>query len=264
MPSLQRRTSNPSWRKSKNPITCRRSLVITIMEEGDLVLCKVKKVTNTITFVELPDGNEGTIISSEIAPGRIKLMRQYVVPNKQIVCKVLKVEGNHIHLSLRRVNSKEKKEVMQSFKQSQATNVAFKQILGEEEKDVKDKILKDFDDLADFISAARNDESLIPKYIPKDKQSAITTVAEKKRKNEELKQNIKIKCLEDDGVKKIKAIFEFDDQNISVNYISAGNFKLKLTVEDFKQGKKRMTEIIEELEKRAKENNCEFYASEAK
>jgi translation initiation factor 2 alpha subunit (eIF-2alpha) len=153
---------------------------------------------------------------------------------------------------------------MQSFKQSQATNVAFKQILGEEEKDVKDKILKDFDDLADFISAARNDESLIPKYIPKDKQSAITTVAEKKRKNEELKQNIKIKCLEDDGVKKIKAIFEFDDQNISVNYISAGNFKLKLTVEDFKQGKKRMTEIIEELEKRAKENNCEFYASEAK
>ena len=86
----------------------------------------------------------------------------------------------------------------------------------------------------------------------------------KKRKNEELKQNIKIKCLEDDGVKKIKAIFEFDDQNISVNYISAGNFKLKLTVEDFKQGKKRMTEIIEELEKRAKENNCEFYASEAK
>jgi len=234
------------------------------MEEGDLVLCKVKKVTNTITFVELPDGNEGTIISSEIAPGRIKLMRQYVVPNKQIVCKVLRVEGNHIHLSLRRVNSKEKKEVMQSFKQSQAVNVAFRQILGEEEKEVKEKILEDFDNLAEFITAVKSDESLISKYIPKDKQNAIKAVSEKKRKNEELKQNIKIKCLEEDGVKRIKKILDIDDKNASVSYISAGNFKLKLTVEDFKQGKKRMVEIIEELEKRAKENNCEFYASEAK
>ena len=80
------------------------------MEEGDLILCKVKKVTNTITFVEMPDGNEGTIISSEIAAGRIKLMRQYVVPNKQIVCKILRIENGNVHLSLRRVNSKEEKE----------------------------------------------------------------------------------------------------------------------------------------------------------
>jgi len=68
------------------------------MEENDLILCKVKKVTNTITFVELPNGQEGTIVSSEIAPGRIKHMRQYVVPNKQIVCKILKIEGDHIQL----------------------------------------------------------------------------------------------------------------------------------------------------------------------
>ena len=47
------------------------------MEEGDLVLCKVEKVTNTITFVSLPSGQEGTIVSSEIAAGRIKFMRDY-------------------------------------------------------------------------------------------------------------------------------------------------------------------------------------------
>jgi translation initiation factor 2 alpha subunit (eIF-2alpha) len=81
------------------------------MKEGDLILCKVKKVTNTITFVEMPNGHEGTIISSEIAAGRIKLMRQYVVPNKQIVCKILKIEGDNFHLSLRRVTAKEKSEV---------------------------------------------------------------------------------------------------------------------------------------------------------
>ena len=191
-------------------------------------------------------------------------MRQYVVPNKQIVCKVLSTSGDNVHLSLRRVTSKEKKEVMQSFKQEQATKVAFKQILGEGEIKVSEKILGEFDTLAKFIDAARDDEKLIDKYIPKAKQDQIKKVAEKKKKSSELKQNIKIKCLEDDGVKKIKEIFDLDDKNISVNYISAGQFKLKLVVEDFKQGKKRMSEIIEELEKRAKKHKCEFFASEEK
>ncbi len=234
------------------------------MEEGDLVLCKVGKVTNTITFVTMPDGSEGTIISSEIAPGRIKLMRQYVVPNKQIVCKILKIEGDHIHLSLRRVNSKEKKEVMQTFKQSQAIDVAFKQILKDEEEPIKEKILKDFENLSEFIKSVQDDESLISKYIPEDKQNAITQVAKKREKSQELTQNIKIKCIENDGMARVKKIFLLDNKDISITYISAGNFKLKLTVKDFKQGKKEMTEILEELEERAKKNNCEFHASENK
>ena len=233
------------------------------MKEGDPILCKVKEVTNTITFVELPNKEQGTIVSSEIAPGRIKHMRAYVVPNKQIVCKVLKIEGNHVHLSLRRVTSKEKKEVMQSFKQSQTIKIAFKQILGEKEKSIKEKILKNFKDLTEFINVARQDESLISEYIPKEKQEAIKKIA-KKRRSEELKQNIKIKCLEDDGITRIKKIFNLKNKNVSVTYISAGNFRLKLTVNDFKQGKKEMTDIIEELEKKAKENNCEFHATEEK
>ncbi len=232
------------------------------MEEGNLTLCTVKDVTNTITSVELPDGQEGTIVSSEIAPGRIKHMRQYVVPNKKIVCKVLKVEGSHVQLSLRRVNSKEKKEVMQKWKSGQAIKVAFKQILGKDEESIKEKILKHFKDLAEFANAAKNDDSLTEKYIPKEKRIAIKVVFKKKRKNEELKQKIKIKCLEDNGVQKIKEIFDIKDENVTVSYISAGNFELKLTVEDFKQGKKKMIELLEELEKKAKESNCEFYASE--
>jgi len=234
------------------------------MEEGDLILCKVKEVSNTITSVELPDGKQGTIVSSEIAPGRIKFMRQYVVPNKKIVCKILEISGDNIHLSLRRVNSKEKKEVMQLFKQEQATKVAFKQMLGDKLEKTKEKILKDFKTLVEFIDAAKENKKLIEKYIPKANQESIKKLTEKKRKSQELKQNIKIKCLEDDGVKKIKEILNLEDNNVSVSYISAGQFKLKLQVEDFKQGKKRIAEIIEELEERAKEKNCEFFASEEK
>ena len=234
------------------------------MQEGDLILCTVKKVTNTITSVDLPNGQKGTIVSSEIAPGRIKFMRQYVVPNKQIVCKILEISGNNIHLSLRRVTSKEKKEVMQSFKQEQAIHVAFKQILGDKLEEIETKILKDFPTLPEFIEATRSDESLITKYIPKENQEQIRKVSEKKRKSSELKQNIGIKCLSNDGVTRIKKIFDIKNRNVSITYISAGKFKLKLTVDDFKQGKKDMTEILDELEKKAKENDCEFHATEEK
>ena len=234
------------------------------MNENDLILCKVKKVTSTITFVEMPNGHEGTIVSSEIAAGRIKLMRQYVVPNKQIVCKVLRIEGDHAHLSLRRVNSKERKEVIQKAKQAQAVNVAFKQILKEKESEIKEKILTDFESLFNFITEVRSDSSLLKKYIPKESQEAIKKIVNKKRKNEQLRQNIKIKCLENDGVTRIKRVFDLKNDKVKITYISAGELSLKLTVEDFKQGKKEMVEILEELEKRAKENNCEFFTTEDK
>ena len=168
------------------------------MNENNLILCKVKKVTNTITFVEMPNGNEGTIISSEIAAGRIKLMRQYVVPNKQVVCKVLRIDGDHAHLSLRRVTSKERKEVMQKFKQDQAIEVAFKQILKDKEESIKRKILEKFDSLSEFASEARLDKTLIEKHIPKEHLNAIEKVINKNHTNtlvEKLKAGQRIKEL---------------------------------------------------------------------
>ena len=111
-----------------------------LMEEGDLALCTVEKVTNTITFARLPDGEEGTIVSSEIAPGRIKHMREYVVPNKKIVCKILGIDGNHIHLSLGGSTSKRKKELFKNLKQNKPTKFPSKKFQETKKKKTKGKI----------------------------------------------------------------------------------------------------------------------------
>jgi translation initiation factor 2 alpha subunit (eIF-2alpha) len=232
--------------------------------EGDLVLCTVDKVENTLCFVHLPDGSKGTIISSEIAPGRIKFMRAYVVPNKKVVCKILRVSGDNIDLSLRRVNAKEKKNVLQDYKQQLANKVALKQILKEEYPNVKEKVLKDFTDLLAFINRAREEPELIEKYIPKKFTDQIIKITIKRKKQVELKFLITIKCFADDGVKKIKEFFDINNENIKVTYISAGKYKLRLTANDFKEGKHKMQEIIEELEKKAKEFNSEIDVKEEK
>jgi len=66
------------------------------LKEGDNVLCTVEKIVGTTVFVKIEDnGGGGSIIVSEIAPGRIRNLRDYVVPNKKIVCKVLRMEREH-------------------------------------------------------------------------------------------------------------------------------------------------------------------------
>ena len=79
------------------------------LEVGDLVMCTVDRIVGTVVFVKIDGYGEGGIIMSEIAPGRIRNLRDYVVPKKRIACKVLRISGNRIDLSLRRVTPKEKK-----------------------------------------------------------------------------------------------------------------------------------------------------------
>ena len=232
------------------------------MNEGNLVLCTVEKVTNTVTFVRLPNEEEGTIISSEIAPGRIKFMRQYVVPNKKIVCKVLKADNGHIHLSLRRVTGKEKKEVMQQYKQDRAIHAAFNQILDDKSKDIKHKILKDYETLTAFVDATKENKNLIKTYFPKEKEKALLRIIDKRRKSHEMSVHINVTSLEDDGILHIKDLFDLGDSHIRVTYLSAGEFRLKLVVDDFKQGKKDLQDLLTNLEKKAKKTHLEFHAKE--
>jgi translation initiation factor 2 alpha subunit (eIF-2alpha) len=82
-----------------------------VLETGDVVLCTVDRIVGTTVFVHIEGNGEGSIILSEIAPGRIRNIRDYVVPKKKIICKVLRISGDRIELSLRRVTLKEQKDI---------------------------------------------------------------------------------------------------------------------------------------------------------
>ncbi|MGC9309806.1 MAG: hypothetical protein ACP5D2_03885, partial [Candidatus Nanoarchaeia archaeon] len=151
------------------------------LQEGSLVLCTVERIEPTIVFVKLPDNRQGTIVTSEIAAGRIKNIRKYVMPNKKIVCKVLSIDKN-IHLSLRRVSSKEKQEVLAKYKKEQTAKSALHSVLKEQSSNIEENILKDFESLAQFLEQVKEKPEIINKYIPKQHQEAIKKIAEKKRK----------------------------------------------------------------------------------
>ena len=68
-----------------------------MLEVGDIVLCTVDRIIGTTVFVGIEGNGEGSIVTSEIAPGRIRNLRDYVVPKKKIVCKQTNI--NHISVT---------------------------------------------------------------------------------------------------------------------------------------------------------------------
>src|SRR3989344_185929 len=70
------------------------------LEEGNLVLCSVTKIIGTTVFIHLDEYNiDGTLSFPEVAPGRIRNIRDYAFPGKKIVCKVLKIHPQLVEVS---------------------------------------------------------------------------------------------------------------------------------------------------------------------
>src|SRR3989344_7066847 len=116
------------------------------LEVGDIVMCTVDRIVGTVVFVRIHLRNkelEGSIITSEIAPGRIRNLRDYVFPNKKIVCKVLRITGDRIDLSLRRVSLKEQKEIKEREKQERNYKSIIKGIAGKDAESIIKEILKE-------------------------------------------------------------------------------------------------------------------------
>ena len=82
-------------------------------KEDDLVLVTVKKIEGTTVFVEFSDGAKGSIVFSEVSPGRIRNIREFVTEGKKVVCKILRVKPDHYELTLRRVTAKERALVLE-------------------------------------------------------------------------------------------------------------------------------------------------------
>ncbi len=226
------------------------------IKEGDIVLCTVQEIKPTSIFVKIEDNGEGTIITSEIAPGRIRNIRDYVVPNKKIVCKVLGIENNLIHLSARRVSSKEKKEVMEKYQKVLAVIATLKAIVKENPLVIIEKIKKEYD-LLDFLEKAKQDSHILEKFMSKEEAEKLHTILkEKKEKDIEAKKEFVLKCKKSCGISVIKNLLSKYKDNIS--YLGASHYLIRIKAPNYKQANTTITEFFAELEKQAKAQNTEL------
>lgn len=225
------------------------------LKEDDLVLCTVKKIENASVFVELEDGSMGSIAMSEIAAGRIRNLREYVVLNKKLVCKVLKKLPDHLELSLRRVGGKERDELLDKNKKEKTAQALLKAVLKDPEKTIK-KIM-DSMQLSDFINKAKLDIKSVSQYISKEEMLVLEkALAEKKDKDKSAKSIITIKSFANSGIIDIKEVLS--SKEVEVSYLGSGKFAVSSIANDFKEANHKLNLTLEKMQKKAKEKKIVF------
>ncbi len=233
-------------------------------EQDEVVLCTVEKILGTTVFVRIDKyGKEGVIATSEIAPGRIRNIRDYVVPGKKVVCKIIRIDerSKHMDLSLRRVTLKERKEVTERFKKEKDFATILKIVAGEKAGDVKEKILTEYGDLYLFSQSfdGKSFESLGLSQAEADKLLGILT--EKKEREIFLKARISLSNQSSDGVTVLRDIFKTitdEIKELRISYISAPNYSLSVSSADYKDANKKLDLAFARLNELAKSSGCSF------
>lgn len=223
--------------------------------EGEVVLCTVKSIVGTSVFVAIENNGEGSIGTSEIAPGRIRNLREYVVPNKKIVCKVLEIdEKGNIRLSLRRVSEKERKELLEKAEKEKTAFSIIRTIAKDKALEIADKIKKD-SSLQDFLQNCKTSPEKLAKFFTKEEAERLCKILQEKKETQvTVGKEFLLSCKEPDGLTRIRKVLEKYD----ITYLAAGHYGIKLIASDYKKANFELQKILEDIELQAKKNKAEF------
>jgi translation initiation factor 2 alpha subunit (eIF-2alpha) len=230
------------------------------LREDDIVMCTVRKIEGTTVFVDIEDNGAGTIVMSEIAAGRIRNLRDYVIIGKKIVCKVLKIAKDHIELSLRRVTAKEKEEIKDKYEKERNLLSMLKTSTKEPEEILKK--IKQSADIIEFLEEARSNPQVAEKFMPKSEAQAFTKILSEKREKEKIvKKTISIKSFSSSGINDIKSTLEAP-KDVEIHYLGSSKFSLSSKGKNFKEANNKVLSAIEMIKNKAKEKKLIFEAEE--
>ncbi len=232
-------------------------------EEDEIVLCQVTKLFPNSVFVDLLEFNDsGMVHISEIAPGRIRNLRDYVSIGRQIVCKVLRIdrERGHIDLSLRRVNSHQRQEKLDEIKQelkaeSLVKSVAQKIKIKPEEiyAALKKSVLKEYSHLYLCFKDAANSEADLTKLgLEKNIAEELMVAIKDKFKPPKffIEGEVTLRTYDQNGLDKIKSVLikiEKISPKLSLFYLGAGRYKLRIEDLEYKSAEANLTKVEEIL-----------------
>ncbi len=238
-------------------------------EESELVICTVTKIQFNSVFARLDEyGKSGMIHISEISPGRIRNIRDYVKEGKVIVCVVLRVnkERGHIDLSLRRVNEGQRRKKISQMKQEQRAEKIVELVAKKNNIDVRElfegiwqKISEDYSNLYDFFEdyiAGNADFSRLK--LKKEIEDELKELVKQRIKlpEVEIAAELKLTSYESNGIDVIKEGLEsIKKDNVKLSYLGAGRYSLIIKADDYKQAEKQLSELKKKITEHMKKHN---------
>lgn len=236
---------------------------------GELVICKIKNINPNSAFAYLEEyDKEGMVHISEVASGWVRDIRNHIKVGQTVVAKVIRISGDHIYLSLKRVDEKQRNEAIKSFNMNLKSEKMLEIAAGELHKTADDAykevgflLQEHFGDLYNAFKMILKKPERVKELIPAEWFDKLKILAEKniEQKEFELKAHFIIRSYESDGIKHIKNILnDFDSSGFGVTYISAPKYLVKFRTKDIKKGRKEFNDKLNEIVKKNRNVEASF------
>lgn len=249
-------------------------------EEGEIVVCMVRKIQRTTVFVQLEEyeNKEGIIHISEISPGRIRTIRDFVKEGKKIICKVLRKNERYgnLDLSLRRVTTGQKLNKLREIKLEDKC----KKIIESVSKQLKIDPTKIYKDIEAHLSEDLETVGQIFQEIAEGESNTLTNTGLDKKVRDLLEETIKtrlkpkeiknirdleLSCPTSDGIESIKKtlkkameLAKKKEYNVKINYVSAPKYNITITASEPKELEVQTEEILEAIKTEIEKENGHF------
>lgn len=250
-------------------------------EVNEIVLCEVTKISGNTTFVDVKEyEKEGVLIISEIAPGRIRNLRDHVVEGKTIVCKVLRVDerNNRVDVSLRRVPIPVMKDKLEEIKKEEYAEKIYMDVSKElqiTKDDLFEKtyeiIFESYDTVFEALYDVMLDNSKVDMFtnLKDNEKQVLVKIINDRIKPEEVvfKKKFTLKSYSATGINEVKetlttTLNSLNYSKVKIIYLAAGTYSISITHEDLKSASKVYSTFKQELEKNSKAKGLKVEISE--
>lgn len=241
-------------------------------QDEEFVLCTVTGINPHSVFCTLDEygGRTGMIHISEIAPGRIKNIKEHVTIGKKIVTKVLQTnqERGHIDLSLRRVSEMQKRAKLNEIKQellaekmiehaAKQQGLSLQQVFDK----IAEKLIPEYGTIFFAFEQAAHDKINLEEIIDKKTAKILTDIVKSRIKPPEVRISgtLHLSSYAPNGVQEIKdCLVNITDSGAGVKYLGAGGYLVEVIAEDYKTAEKKLKAGVENTEKFAKKHDMTF------
>ncbi len=234
-------------------------------EEGELVLCTVTKVQSHSVFARLDEYDKsGMIHISEVSPGRIRNIRDFVKEDKVVVCVILRVnrERGYIDLSLRRVNDNQKRKKIEEVKQEQKAEKVIETIAEQLKKKPEQLYFEIYTPLSKhytflhqcFQDVAKGEITLEDVGVPAPYIKTLNEFIEQRFKPKEVFVGGKLflQSYASGGVEIVKSALlaglAIDTEHVTLSYLGAGNYNILVRSEEYKSAEQILSKVISTVE----------------
>lgn len=229
--------------------------------EGELVICTITKINPNSAFAFLEEyGKEGMVHISEVATGWVRDIRQHLKTGQTGVAKVMRIDGETISLSIKRVDDNQRNQKTKEYnlenKAERLLEIAAQKLgrnLDQAYEEVGFLLQEKFGSIYEGFKTALNaPDNLKKRGIPDKWVEVIREVAEKsiEQKEFEFRARLLINTYKPNGVIIIKDILKKAvSAGLDVRYIAAPEYLVRYKTKNAKKGQRYIEEKLEELSK---------------